>query len=613
MFTIRGRILIAFLLLSILAGPLIYFSIHSLEKVNHAKDLREKVVIFNVNRLKAYTSFSNVLDQDFRNVKFYKDSTTFGINEFYTNTTSGKEILFQLNGHVFESNNVIEKRVNKLKTHLLNFELKFKETVQNQLTRGYRDYGTEGEMRSIIHEIEENSGNISIAEILSIRRREKDYFLRNDTIYVNLLKVEIDTLKKRLQEDLENNSPVLAKLDAYHTLFKNIVSLETKIGNQESGLISEINTINQNLDTEATKLYDIISEDYNMLISNITTYLTLLSILTLVFGILFAILFSSFIAKPINDMIEDMTEFSRRGFRGKKQLSSKTNIKEIKQLTRSYNQVINKIRSQINVLNKKNYELNSLNYRLLESEKELKDASKLKDKFFSIISHDLRGHTGNVLSLAQILNQDESISEQEKSVFTKYLIDSSQNLQLLLDNLLNWAKSQMNDHEISKRSFYISNLITHNIELFQENALRKGVSITYDQSLNPKVYADKNMIDFVIRNLLSNALKFTSKGDHILFSIAEKQHNLEIVVKDTGVGMTPDQIEKLLNTEEDSFTTNGTNNEKGTGLGFSICLDFITRNNGNIKINSEKGKGSEFIFTIPKTLSKDTVLFSLSS
>ena len=143
-------------------------------------------------------------------------------------------------------------------------------------------------------------------------------------------------------------------------------------------------------------------------------------------------------------------------------------------LTDTYNELIEKIRVSIERLNEKNYELNDLNFKLIESENELKEASKLKDKFFSIISHDLRNHTSNVLSLAQVLNTPDAISDKEKTVFTKYLMDSSQNLQLLLDNLLNWAKSQMNDHEMAKKSFDISTLINKNIALFNENALRKG-------------------------------------------------------------------------------------------------------------------------------------------
>lgn len=149
-----------------------------------------------------------------------------------------------------------------------------------------------------------------------------------------------------------------------------------------------------------------------------------------------------------------------------------------------------------------------------------------------------------------------------------------------------------------------------NISLFNENAKRKGVAIYYEKSILPKAYADKDMIDFVIRNLLSNALKFTSEGDSIEFVVEEIKDILKIHLKDTGVGMTPDQVNTLLYATGESFTTVGTSNEKGSGLGLSICKDFITRNGGKIEITSEKRKGTTFTFSIPTSLTKETILVS---
>ena len=125
-----------------------------------------------------------------------------------------------------------------------------------------------------------------------------------------------------------------------------------------------------------------------------------------------------------------------------------------------------------------------------------------------------------------------------------------------------------------------------------------------------RAYADKDMIDFVIRNLLSNALKFTASGDMIRVDVFEKQEFLEINVRDTGVGMTKDQIKRLLASKGEGFTTTGTDNEKGTGLGFSICKDFIAKNGGSIQVRSVKGQGSNFSFTVPTSLTKEAIFAS---
>ena len=116
------------------------------------------------------------------------------------------------------------------------------------------------------------------------------------------------------------------------------------------------------------------------------------------------------------------------------------------------------------------------------------------------------------------------------------------------------------------------------------------------------------MVDFVVRNLLSNALKFTPEGESIIVTATEKEHELAITIKDTGVGMTKTQIKELLNANTQAISTKGTNNEEGNGLGFGICLDFIKRNGGKIIIDSKVGVGSSFTFTIPTQLSRTSIL-----
>ncbi|MEO9513691.1 MAG: HAMP domain-containing sensor histidine kinase [Flavobacteriaceae bacterium] len=177
----------------------------------------------------------------------------------------------------------------------------------------------------------------------------------------------------------------------------------------------------------------------------------------------------------------------------------------------------------------------------------------------------------------------------------------------MLDNLLNWAKTQMNDHDVAKRLFNINNVIKKNVALFKENAMKKNIELNQNPKEVPNVYADKNMIDFVIRNLLSNALKFTQSGDTITLDVVKHTNQLEIQVRDSGIGMSAEQIESLLKSTEENFTTRGTDNEEGTGLGFAICKGFIKRNGGTIQIESEVAKGSVFSFTIPTNLTRDSI------
>ena len=138
--------------------------------------------------------------------------------------------------------------------------------------------------------------------------------------------------------------------------------------------------------------------------------------------------------------------------------------------------------------------------------------------------------------------------------------------------------------------------------------MRKNIAIVFEDKDIPRVYADKDMMDFVIRNLLSNALKFTSKGDQIFIEISENEDHLAITVRDTGVGMSKKQIQSLLLSAKENKSTKGTDNEEGTGLGFAICKDFVDRNNGEFRIESKPNQGSSFTFTVPTTLTTESIL-----
>ncbi len=608
--SIKGRILLAFLAFCVLITPFVLFSIIAVKKINNGRILKEQVAVFNINRLKAYNRFSVLVDADTKLDSFYRYGSTETQKEYEKLVASAAFALRTIAVSNSHKDKIIERRLQKINSRLSHLQKKVDTVLQLQRERGFKDYGLEGKMRSNIHRLEQEATGISLAENLMLRRREKDFFLRNDPYYAELLNKEADSLIKRMSAQEAADIESIAILEEYKNSFNRIVTLEHKIRNQKSGLLQEIKSLNYELDHEINKLYETVDINLQLLINRLKSYVVLFFCITVLFAVFFIISFSSHLSNPIKRLINDMDDAAENNFKSNFKIKTSVNVNEINQLANTYNTLAQKIRHQISDLNTKNKELNLLNEKLRESENELQEASGIKDKFFSIISHDLRGHTGNVISLAQILNEDSALSEKEKSVFTKYLLDASQNLQLLLDNLLNWAKTQMNDHTISKKAFNVVTLIENNIDLVADTALRKGVTVEFSMAEVPNAYADKDMVDFIIRNLISNALKFTRKGDSIRLEVEEAEDFLEIRVKDTGVGMNPKQIEQLLHSEKENNSTKGTQNEVGTGLGFAISKDFVQRNGGVVQITSKKGKGSIFSFTLPTKLTRDSILSS---
>jgi PAS domain S-box-containing protein len=233
-----------------------------------------------------------------------------------------------------------------------------------------------------------------------------------------------------------------------------------------------------------------------------------------------------------------------------------------------------------------------------EAETQLQELLVTKDKLFSIISHDLRGPIGSFMQIIELLTSDLQVNPDMQADLLNELKDMSKNTFYLLENLLNWSRSQRSDIVYNPRSIIINELINDNISLLSPAARQKSIRIQFESQAKQAIYVDFDMINLVIRNLLSNAIKFTRTGGLITITISEKNDFIETVVEDNGVGM-PQEIADKLFTDNQFHTTYGTNDEKGSGLGLVLCKDFVQRNGGSISVESILKKGSKFKFTMP--------------
>ena len=234
----------------------------------------------------------------------------------------------------------------------------------------------------------------------------------------------------------------------------------------------------------------------------------------------------------------------------------------------------------------------------------MKETNNSKDKFFSIISHDLRSPFTSIIGFAEVMLEDlDTLSKDEIKEFTSSIYKSSKNIQNLLENLLQWSRVQTGRIEFNPIKFDLSNLINDVVALYQVNAARKKITLTNELEKDYPIIADKFMIDTVLRNLVSNSIKFTRQGGEIKIGINElpEEGLLQIAVSDNGVGMKDEVLAKLFKIDE-HVTTKGTEKEKGTGLGLILCKEFIEKHNGKIWAESTQGEGSKFKFTIPNKL-----------
>jgi signal transduction histidine kinase len=244
-------------------------------------------------------------------------------------------------------------------------------------------------------------------------------------------------------------------------------------------------------------------------------------------------------------------------------------------------------------------ELQELNQQLQVTNRQLQEANDSKNKFFSIIAHDLRSPFTGLIGLTEALVKDlECYSQDRIKTLVSLLHKDSKAIYTLLTNLLEWSRLQQGFMECEPETNPLVTIVRQNMNILRAQAERKQITLRNQIADETLVYADLRMLNGVIRNLLSNALKFTESGGAIEVSAQLHEGYVEMVVSDTGIGMDQTRLGKLFHIDAKS-SRRGTADEEGTGLGLILCKEFVEKNGGTIRVKSEVNRGSRFIVSLP--------------
>jgi signal transduction histidine kinase len=229
---------------------------------------------------------------------------------------------------------------------------------------------------------------------------------------------------------------------------------------------------------------------------------------------------------------------------------------------------------------------------------ELQELNASKDKFFSIIAHDLKTPFNSILGFSEILKDEaRNLDIETIEQYAGIINSTSKNTFRLLENLLDWARIQQSQILFRPVPVILNKLVGEVVEMLVENANSKLITIINHIPENLIIMADEDMLKTILRNLLSNALKFTSVNGKVEIKSASAVHSIEISVEDNGAGIKQEDIGKIFKIGA-GFSKRGTGNEKGTGLGLMLCKEFVEKHGGKIWVKSEEGKGSTFTFSI---------------
>lgn len=293
-------------------------------------------------------------------------------------------------------------------------------------------------------------------------------------------------------------------------------------------------------------------------------------------------------------------EFRIQKFENDRLLVYLTDLTERLQKQETIRESIKELSRSKFLIEKNNIQLKELNAKLKESESKLSELNETKDKFFSILAHDLRSPFSALLSLSNLAVSDFETfdSETMKSILND-INNSAKNFFNLLENLLTWTRITSDRMDFDPVEFDLNEIIDEIVDLLKQNAIDKQINVSVELEKKYSCFADKNMVRRILQNLISNAIKFTYRKGEIRILVSEYEDSLKIQVKDSGTGIDKDDLKNLFRIDVRQ-STKGTEKESGTGLGLILCKELVEKNGGKISVESIPEVGSEFSFTLKR-------------
>ncbi len=256
-------------------------------------------------------------------------------------------------------------------------------------------------------------------------------------------------------------------------------------------------------------------------------------------------------------------------------------------------------RETTRLLEEKNKQLEKSNLKLQNSEKHLKELNSTKDKFFSIIGHDLRNPLNALLGFSELISgNSRDYTSEEIQRYSKIINEAAKNIHLLIENLLEWSRSQSGNIDYLPEKTDLAPMVTEIFKVFEIHADKKGVNMVSEIPEDVSVNADRNLLSTILRNLINNAVKYTPNGGQVRVFCEQNNSEITISVEDTGIGMSEKQLDNLFRLNS-NVSMPGTSEEKGTGLGLILCKEFVDMHRGEIWVSSKPKEGSIFSFTLP--------------
>lgn len=611
--SLRVRILMGFLLVSLTTfciAALGYWYQRQVVKLSQVRALSEKVLLDVVRLQKAEAEFNSA---GIVQPSFFTSGQHISLQDHAGSYMSITQSLRELDAslpHVMPESQKSHLH-QKISTMLLNAEklqADFKQYTSLMQHRGFLSYGLLGEMRETAHQMED-LGKLDAVDVLQLRRHEKDYLLRRDTTYYSKNRVLGQSLIAMAQARPGMQEDVL-RLQAYLGKFEVVVRMEGELGIIGSnGLQQRIAAASTQLAAQVDELNALLLQESVAMGDRYRFIFIGLAGMAVLLTIILSLYFSAKITQPVRKLTRFMRHEVETQFQDGSPLLSLQGRGELRDLGADVNLMVQQIRKQLTeitaqsvALGQRNLDLMQLNAELEHTQEKQAALLRVREKIHSIISHDLRAPmNGMTAYLNLILESPDTFTPEQTEKFARQMLQSVKRLGDMMENLLRWSLFHSGELVCEPVRVQLNAAIARNLDLYAEAAAKKEVKLLQILPVEHDVHADSEMLDFILRNLITNAIKFSKTGGAVTVTAQESGEGwVSIRICDQGVGMTQDQINRIL-VKGEHITTSGTQKEKGTGFGLMLCRDFVERLGGRLTVDSAPSEGTTVTFTLPRS------------
>ncbi|UII21912.1 sensor histidine kinase [Fulvivirga ligni] len=586
--SIKNRILTGFLCITFISALLSVFSFYYIDKIDNIRSFDKRISKIEVLTLNLIKEDNDFYDLETINEQYFKTKKSKILDRRNALKT---DISRELNDIRQEDKIInIDVYLTNISQSLDEYNHTFDKLATMVYQRGFRDYGVEGEMRRYAHALEEHTDAISLSNVLSLRRHEKDFLLRNDPEYIEKHQILSSSILNNLRQKRSGDT-VIHIVEQYADNFRKLVKYQDSIGvNSNEGLRHALNEMTADISSQFETLTSVTDSQVEKITEKVIFIFVSIVLTSILLSLILSYLIANRLSRPIKKLSLLMKRVMENEYSGNNRLKFKNPTSEIDNLSKSFFTLMRQTQAQMQEIGDKTSQLKYQNTELTKLNMEL-------DSFIYSTAHDLRAPLSSILGLINLAKTDDPARTQE---YLSYMETSVTKMEKFITDVVAYSKNKKLELIVEPIQVeeFINNIFENSQFIPEYKHITRNISITGQETL----YSDSNRLYIILNNLISNAIRYSDldkEQPFISIEVNITDRRMLLVFSDNGQGISQNHLNKIFN-----MFYRASEQSNGSGLGLFILRESIIKLKGKVEVTSELNEGTTFTITLPNKKNK---------